>query len=226
MDSGPTPTLTIPIMGRSLIDHDERNRAWPVRALLPAQPRKSKTWRRGSAYDQGRTSSCVGYTFRGLLNTATLSAHWPWIQRTKFAGLDIYHGAQTYDEWPGEEPEYEGTSARGACRYLTARGLITEYRWCFGIDDVLDTLSHHGSVAIGVNWRQGMMDTNAWGFIYPHGQVVGGHEVELHGIDVRDGHVIGTNSWGTDWGEHGRFRLTWTDLDTLLQDQGDAVTLT
>jgi C1A family cysteine protease len=54
---------------------------------------------------------------------------------------------------------------------------------------------------------------------------VGGHEVELHGVDISSKYVIGTNSWGADWGVKGRFKLSWENLDRLLQEDGDAVTV-
>jgi hypothetical protein len=213
-----------PTMGRSIIDHDPQNRNYPARALFAAGlPRRNRTWRRGNAYDQGPTSSCVGQTFKGVLNTATLSAHWPYYWRSTFDAISFYKAGQQFDEWPGDD--YDGTSARGVCRALENNSYISEYRWCFGLDDVLDTLSHHGPVAIGVNWHSGMWSTDGSGFIHPTGAVVGGHEVELHGIHVRDTYVVGTNSWGRGWGEQGRFLLAWQDLDTLLQDDGDAVTI-
>jgi hypothetical protein len=213
-----------PTMGRSIIDHDPRNRNYPARALFAAGlPRKHRTWRRGNAYDQGPTSSCVGQTFKGVLNSQLLSANVAWRIRSKLDAINIYRGGQQFDEWPGDN--YDGTSARGACRYLQSKGLISEYRWCFGLDDVLDTLSHHGPVAIGIAWHSGMWNTDYFGFLHPTGSVVGGHEVELHGINVQLKYVIGTNSWGTGWGINGRFKISWPDLNTLLQDDGDAVTI-
>jgi hypothetical protein len=223
----PTPIPSPPGMGRSLIDHDPRNRDYPIRALLETKPpRRNRTWRRSGAYDQGQTSSCVGQTFKGVLNTRPESSLTAWVRRSRYDAIDFYKGAQQYDEWDGAEPTYQGTSARGACRYLQNKGLIREYRWCFGLDDVLDTLSHHGPVAIGVHWYAGMMRTDDHGYVHPTGRMVGGHEVELHGIDVREKYVVGTNSWGKGWGKGGRFKLTWIDLDRLLHEQGDAVTLT
>lgn len=215
-----------PNMGRSIIDHDPKNRSYPVRALVGAAvERRNKTWRRPAAYDQGQTSSCVGQTFYATLNTSPFTAQIPLATRRKHNALEVYQGAQRNDEWPGEEPTYEGSSALGACKYLRDQGLIKEYRWCFGVDDVIDTLVQHGPVGIGVWWWSGMMRTNSSGFIKPTGSQVGGHEVELHGVNVDKGYVIGTNSWGTDWGVKGRFYITWDDLHALLEDSGDAATV-
>lgn len=37
-----------------------------------------------------------------------------------------------------------------------ALGFVPEYRWAFGVDDVLATLAHHGPVVLGLNWYAGM----------------------------------------------------------------------
>lgn len=224
-----TQIPTIPIMGRSLIAHDPESRNFPVRGILMAAdaPLVTKSWYRyGSPYDQGQTSSCVGQTFTGVLNTKPAASQIPIARRRTFNGLDFYHGAQTQDEWPGQEPSYYGTSALGMCKWLKNRGDITEYRWCFGLQDVLQTLSHHGPVGVGLSWTERMMTPTAQGFVVPEGAFVGGHETELLGINVKGRYVIGINSWGPDWGPlKGRFKISWDDLDKLLKDQGDAVTI-
>lgn len=218
---------TRPQMGRSLIEHDPKSRAFPARGVLmqPTVERRNKTWRRPTAYDQGQTSSCVGQTLKGVISTSPLTSLIPYSKRRSLTALEIYHGAQVNDDWPGEEPTYYGTSALGACKYLQGLSLIKEYRWCFGADDVIDTLVQHGPVAIGIWWYDGMWKTDDKGFLHPTGKKVGGHEVELHGVNVDKKYVIGTNSWGTDWGANGRFYISWDDLDTILEDDGDAVTI-
>lgn len=220
---------TKPGMGRALIEHDPRSRDFPVRgAVIPrAVTRRSKTWRRAhAAYDQGSSSTCVGQTFRGIINTGPNTAQIPLETRKKYTAAKIYQNAQKLDQWPGEEPVYYGTSALGALKYLANEGIVKEYRWCFGLDDVLDTLSAYGPVGIGVWWWSGMMRTDSSGFIYPTGYREGGHEVELHGINISSKYVIGTNSWGRDWGiNNGRFRIKWDDLEELLMDDGDAATV-
>jgi C1A family cysteine protease len=57
------------------------------------------------------------------------------------------------------------------------------------------------------------------------GQVAGGHEVCLVGLDVERRDVLAVNSWGPGWGVGGFFRLRWEDLDRLLREQGDATVL-
>lgn len=213
---------TQPGMGRSLINHDEASKLFPARALLKAsqdEPR-NRTWRRGRAYDQGMTSTCVAQTGKGILNTSPESSDVPYNERRNYDINEFYEGAQQHDEWPGEA--YDGTSGLGLCRYLQRSGYITEYRWCFGLQDVLLTLSHVGPVGLGVWWYTGMFEPGERGIVEPTGAREGGHEVELIGVDVDDEEVIFMNSWGVEWGDRGRGRLKWTHLERLLNEQGDA----
>lgn len=215
---------TQPGMGRSLIHHDERSKNYRAVSLLSStQKPRDRVWRRGQAYDQGITSTCVAQTGKGILNTLPLSSKVDYDIRSEYSINEFYEGAQLNDEWPGEA--YDGTSALGLCRYLTNQGYITEYRWCFGLQDVLLTLSHIGPVALGVWWYSGMFAPNPEGYIRPTGVREGGHEVELIGVDVSERAVIGMNSWGSGWGDRGRFKMTHSDLERLLNEQGDAVVI-
>lgn len=49
---------------------------------------------------------------------------------------------------------------------------------------------------------------------------------ELFGLDVKAKTVTAINSWGPGWGIKGRFTFSWADLDRLLQEEGEASTLT
>lgn len=220
-------------LGRSIIDHDPANRAWPAAGVLFADdaPLLEKAWRRGLPYDQGKTSSCVGQTGKGLLNTAPNSAAIPYYRRHAYDAItDLYAGAQQYDEWPGTD--YDGTSSRGLAEYLRATNRLTEYRWAFGVDDVLRTLSHAGPVGLGIYWRTGLDTPDARGLVHYDGPIRGGHEIEAIGIypDVEEIELI--NSWGPAWGVganpdsayRGRCRLSFPDLDAALTDDGDAIT--
>jgi hypothetical protein len=209
-------------LGR-LVEHDPRSRQFRALTLAPTEQLVTKTWRRGQAYDQGSTPQCVAYTGKGILNTAPLSGYVDYDVRSRYDPAAWYSAAQMYDEWPGEN--YDGTSALGLCKALKVLGFLNQYRWCFGLEETLVTLSHLGPVAIGVGWRTGMWDTDSNGFIRAVGGDEGGHEVELIGINVPGQYVIGMNSWGPYWGVNGRFKLSFLDLGVLLADQGDAVVL-
>lgn len=224
--SSPRLITTVPGMGRSLIHHDPRSRNYPARGVLFAEdaPLRSKTWRRAQAYDQGATSECVAYTGKGVLNTGPFSLWAPYEVRSRYDEDQFYAGAQSLDEWPGED--YDGTSALGLLRYLRAQRIVGEYRWAFGLDDVLKTLSYHGPVGVGSWWRRGMDEPgpDGRGLSYS-GEYRGGHEWELMGVDVTRREVVAMNSWGEEWGDRGRFRMSWDMLGEVLADDGDAFTL-
>lgn len=218
---------TRPGMGRGLINHDPRSEQYrAVERIDPAAAALgpvSKHWRRSAAYDQGQTPECVAFTGKGLLNTKPESAKVAFAVRSKYNTETFYHGAQTHDEYAGED--YDGTSGLGLCRYLRSIGLIQSYSWCFGHEDVLLTVSHLGPVGIGIKWENDMFEPDLDGFIHLGGGEAGGHEIEVTGIDVKKEAVILTNSWGTNWGINGRAYLKFTDLGHLLDDEGDAFIL-
>lgn len=216
---------TQPGMGRSLIQHDERSKNFRsvdlLRGAVSTTKPRDRAWRRGAAYDQGLTTTCVPQTGKGIVNTLPLSSKVDYDIRREYSIDEWYTGAQENDEWPGEA--YDGTSGLGLCKYLLKKAIIKEHRWCFGLNDVLLTLSHIGPVGLGVWWYTDMFYPNDEGIITPTGSREGGHEVELVGLDISDKVVIGMNSWGGDWGPiKGRFKLRYDDLDQLLNEQGDA----
>ena len=226
------PVLDVPgarPLGRRGVDHDDRNRNYPARGVLfPADaPMKSRVWRRYyPAYDQGTSSSCVGQTVKGICQS------WP-IARTLSAGTkrkidayEIYATAQKIDPWPGEEPEYYGTSGGAGMRVAQDFRYITEYRWCFGLTETLQAIGHYAPVGIGVNWYAGFDTPDERGFISISGRSRGGHEVELSGVSVEQEYVLGWNSWGSRWGPiNGKFKMTFSTLEQLLREDGDVVTV-
>jgi hypothetical protein len=197
---------------------DERNKNYSIREVIGTPTITEKIWDLPEVLDQGQEGACVGFGW-----THELLA-----EPVRIVGEDprgIYLRAKQLDDEPGED--YEGTSVLAGAKVVKERGHMTEYRWAFTIDDVLATLSAHGPVVIGIDWHQGMEDTDINGYVYPTGPVVGGHCICLRGVvhDKSDKYgwsVVGTNSWGSSWGLHGAFKLRAADLERLLKNQGDA----
>lgn len=204
---------------------DIRSLSYPVEVTTKAP--RSYTWLRGTVLDQGQEGACVGFGW-----SAELSA-----RPSAVAGIDnnfaltLYHQAQKFDEWAGEN--YSGSSVLAGAKVLQKAGYITEYRWCLTIDDLIYALGHQGPVVIGVDWYTGMFNVDKAGFIRPTGKIEGGHCTLLHGITIvknADGtinylksSVIGVNSWGVDWGVFGRFRIALVDMMVLFQGGDFAV---
>lgn len=219
-------------LGRNVVWHDPENRAFPARGAVFAEdaPIVAREWDRTFAFDQGASSACTMFAAAGVMHSQ------PWRASLASAGLLAYDSdaerisgyrrAQAFDPWAGGEPEYEGSSTDAPFTMLRDEGRIGEWRWCFGLDDVLRTLSNHGPVAVGSFWYSGMdiVDPKTCR-VKVSGSIRGGHAYELYAVNPARQEVEACNSWGK-WGPcWGRFRLSFDDLEFLLGEDGEACTI-
>jgi hypothetical protein len=203
-----------------LEEFDERSRSYAARDLLgTAQPR-SYTWPCDTVLDQGREGACVGFSIAHELRAAPV----------KVAGIDdafaqrLYKRAQVLDQWPGED--YSGTSVLAGMKAVQELGHISEYRWCFGVDDLALAVSRMGPAVLGVAWHESMYRPTVRGgraWITRSGPVVGGHAIMCRGFNVKARAFALHNSWGRDWGRDGVAWISWDDMTALLADRGEAV---
>lgn len=204
-----------PRLGR-IQQWDKRSRAFPIRGLLaPDAELRSKTWRLDPRLDQLQTPRCTGFAWTHD-HAAEPNRH----NVTPELADRWYRLAQDNDEWAGSD--YEGSSTLGAAKAGVQMGFFQEYRWGFGVNEVLLALSNLGPVLLGTNWHRRMFSPDARGLIKVEGQVDGGHEWCARGIDIRREEIIARNSWGRSWGHLGDFRLSFADLGRLLESDGDA----
>jgi hypothetical protein len=219
-----------------IVQFDERSRNYPIRPLLETTDLRIRRWRGKIILDQGYEGACVGFSIAKELELT------PVAQKNVTATLAkrLYCRAQEIDPWAGgacpgnNRPFYEGTSVLAGAKAAQEGGYIGEYRWAFGIDDVLATISNLGPVVLGVNWYSGMMNPEPGGVIRPTGSIVGGHAIVASGYHPnmqipelgwkqRWEVVELTNSWGADWGKNGRCFIMVADLERLLREQGEAM---
>lgn len=202
-------------LGR-LPEFDPRSKQFPIRGLLTAVDRpRSYSWRLGWLGNQLKTSRCVGFAWTG-----ELSAH-PVVVPVDDNTPDwIYRRAQDLDEWPGTG--YEGTSVIAGAKAVQELGHLKEYRWAFGLDDLILAIGHHGPAVLGINWREAMFRPDQVGFVKVEGGVAGGHAILCYGVSVRGRYFRLANSWGPGWGVNGCCRVSFDDMQKLLDDEGEA----
>jgi hypothetical protein len=211
-------------LGR-LKQFDERSRSFAAVEVIDRKPRSYTNNFRAydPRLDQGREGACVGHAFANDL------AVWPVMvpDVVNATAQAIYFAAQKRDPWsggayPGASPQYEGTSVLAGAQVVQKElGLIESYYWCFGLDQVIQTLGYW-PIVFGLDWHAGMMRTDSNGFIHPTGTVVGGHAILGRGINLKRKEVLLRNSWGPSWGINGDCKISFDDLGKLLAAQGEA----
>lgn len=214
--------------------HDPRNRLH--RALeapqLTLPKAKDSPWYRVDIFDQ-QGSSCTANAVVGLMRTSPfrdmLRPTWQQYD-TEQERFDLYREAQRNDPWPGEEPTYEGTSTDAPLKVLKDREVIKAYKWLFGPDEVREYLQYHGPCVVGTNWYNSMFHpimgrSDATIRLDSGSGVAGGHAYGLVFYDQKRKRYRMVNSWGRSWGWGGRAWLAESDLERLLAEQGDAVTV-
>ena len=163
---------------------DERDHNWTVakRLTLPPSRLKSRLWADNEWWgDQLDTPQCVGYAWAHWIEDGPVTHRGvaPILPPTR-----IYEGAQLSDEWEGEG--YDGTSVRGAAKWLKAQGYISSYLWAFDVASIIQVLLTRGPMVVGTNWYDGMFTPSPSGVISPWGEVAGGHAYVLNGVDTRE----------------------------------------
>lgn len=209
---------------------DPRSRDYSIRTLLGSPParRESKFWAEGTVLDQGSEGACVGFGWLAeLLAEPTQPDEQPTPEFANKVAKLFYKEAQRIDEWPGED--YSGTSVLAGAKIMKDYGYISEYRWCFNIDDIIDAVVSEGPVVIGIPWYSSMYQTNSQGLTGVRGESVGGHCIVLTGYHPAK--LFGRqslevfrwrNSWGTDYGIEGSGYIRVSDLRRLFLEGGEA----
>lgn len=204
---------------------DERSRQFPVRATVGPKKPRSYTWECAVHLDQGQEGACTGFSVAHELLARPCEVRG---LTAKFATEKIYWQAQKDDEWEGgsyprAKPRYDGTSVIAAIKAAKKLGFIEEYRWAFGLRDLVLAVGHVGPAVLGLNWYEGMFDVASCGHLHVGGVPSGGHAILCKGVDVEERYFVLHNSWGPRWGRRGDARISWSEMERLLHEDGEAV---
>jgi len=176
----------------------------------------SSDWSDARVLDQGQTPHCVGFAWAGFGVSVPLPLDWQ-----NDMGDKIYYAAKILDKEPNQE---DGSNTRSGVQAFTQFSGLTSYAFASSLDDVVTWLLVNGPVVGGTNWYDSMMSPDTNGLVHIQGNIAGGHEWMLSGVDTIMKQFKCTNSWGTSWGVKGQFFLTYDDYQRLLNEQGDACT--
>ena len=217
-DSNENKLITPYSLGRVFIP-DERDNKYLIenKLTLPKTILTSKYWDANGWWgNQGNTPQCVGYAW----------AHWIEDGPVGHDGVApivpptlIYREAQKVDEWIGEK--YEGTSVRGAAKYLRTTNRISSYLWTYDINVLINTVLNQGPVVVGTNWYSSMFTPDRNGVIRVLGRVAGGHAYVINGVDRNTKLFRIKNSWGKTWGKSGHAYISFTDMTRLIRENGE-----
>ncbi len=217
----PAPAVRTPKLGRlpatDLLDHRFALRA-------PRPTRTSRTWHIRRVLDQRDTSACVGFSGTAWLDCGPVRNLTPDAGAFDSA-FKLYRECQDHDEWAGAEPDYFGTSVRALFKVLQARGVVGEYRWAWRTSEIVAWVLERGPVVLGTVWSESMFHpVGRDARVKPEGDIVGGHAYLCIGANTKTRTVRCLNSWGTGYGDKGRFTLSFDDLDILMKEDGEACT--
>lgn len=215
------------------VNHDERNRGFPIAAhpqFDPSAPIVARSWRRSrSPLNQGNLRSCEGNA--GIRMAAQAPNH-PRKAYDERAARRLYSVATHIDPFPGAwnvdgSGQDTGTDTTSMLKALQQLGYITEYRWGFTTAEFRWALSYAGPGAIGIVWKTGMDNPGSSGEIRDQGDERGGHALCVDLIDpnvpgVAGGGIYGGwQSWDGYWPNGGRWIMSFGTWESLREQQAE-----
>lgn len=209
-------------LGR-LVQYDDRSKDFPVSAAPRVADQPFPTVGRGWSVrhwlNQRSTPHCVSFSWHHEALALPARAVFESDDAATQIAHNRYFEMQKLDEWAGED--YDGTSVLAGAKFMKNQGYFDSYRWCFELRDIIMALAYEGPVVMGTNWYEGMYDPDSDGFIHVEGDNVGGHAWLIPSFSVKHKFVRIWNSWGDDWGDRGRAKISWDDLEKLLINDGE-----
>jgi hypothetical protein len=152
--------------------------------------------------------------------------HW----YTEGFALNLYHLATIADGINTDfyPPNDNGTTALGGAKAAQEAGLVDTYQHTFDFNTFRAAIQHQ-PVCVGTLWTNQMFNVDPTGLIsvgdLSDSNIAGGHEYLAVGISYTQQQVRFLTSWGPDFGIKGEFKLTFSDFEQLLDNEGDVLVL-
>jgi hypothetical protein len=195
-----------------------------LQAPSPPSPSGDVKWADNDpVLDQGQQGTCVGHGTAQWGNTLPVDDKF-----THEDALDLYYQATVFDGQP-DDPRapgggQQGASVRSGMKALQKKGRLSAYAVTQDVATIRAWVTTKGPVVLGTDWYSDMFNPNDLGYVTPTGSVAGGHCYTIIGDLVSESAAYLINSWGTDWGLKGYFKMKWADVQALQNQSGEAWT--
>lgn len=186
----------------------------PAPTPVPVVPSPDVLWPQMVQLDQGDTGHCVGFGWAQYGTSDPVN--------DLFGDPDghaLYYECKVID---GEAGKENGSNVRSGATAMINRQRIAAYAFAQSTDEITAWLRQHGPLVVGTDWNSDMFDPDPSGRVVIGGSLEGGHCYLLDGVDAAGQVYSFQNSWGTEWGLHGRFSMSVENFAALLHADGEA----
>ena len=176
----------------------ETFRIWPIHGVL----------------DQEDTPHCGGFAMAQFGNCAPVMDKY-----NADAAHNFYYACKVIE---GEPYQENGVYTRSTADVLYKQGLIHKYGWLATVEDAKKWVLRFGPIIVGSVWMSTMIDIfTPDGTMYVGGTEEGGHLYLMTGY--KDGKFTFINSWGSEWGLNGHFKIREDDFLRLMLLDGEMI---
>lgn len=195
---------------------------------------------------QGSMNSCVGHGIGSNITGITKdvgcyrewqSPQWIWNMARKAQGwlgqnvgvyprdaLDalVKNGCLLESSWPYNADQLDTTDPDQKASKAIKYPQFTYYRCVDGVDGICSALAAGHLVSIGCPWFAKWFSLSPIGTlsaVTKDDPTVGGHATLIYGYDksIGPGVFLGMNSWGTEWGENGFYKVYFSAIPVFKQ---------
>jgi hypothetical protein len=205
--------------------YDARNENYRIRDIVaqPAHPKSKYYYDNGWWGNQGNVGACTAFASTHYRDAGPVRPSGK--GKAPIDPLEMYAKIQEQDRLDGRNFS-EGATSLAMAKAMKNLGWITEYRWGYTIDELITAVSTKDCVVVGTNWYENMFtpinNKSGRAVVSIGGQVAGGHEYLITGIDMKAELLRIKNSWGRSWGNSGRAWISFSDMQQLIEkEEGD-----